>query len=355
MERSLEQRYAIKFCVRLGKNATETFQMLQEAFKDDCISRSQSGRWHKAFKEDREEVADEPRSGRPTTVRTDEEVLRSDRRLSIQYIADTLNMSTFAVHGITFRLVVRDRPVLPLQSMMISKPGSARPVGSCQKFPWHGTRKNVVRENSPPFQHRYFLHDKFLVNDESLQIHERWHGHVVEKTATSIATTIRAIICGPSNCGKTNVLISLLESPNGVRFENVYVYSKSLQQPKYRYLENLFTSIDEIGYFTFSNNSDIVPPSEAHPNSIFIFDDVACDKQDAVREYFSMGRHAGRHANRGYKYTSSKFHRINELLHVLCSDLSENSADYGRQNRSIFVHQRITGAKNHIQYIWIIM
>ena len=51
-------------------------------------------------------------------------------------------------------------------------------------------------------------------------------------------------------------------------------------------------SIDEIGYFTFFNNSDVVPPSEARPNSIFIFDDVACDKQDAVREYFSMGRHS---------------------------------------------------------------
>ncbi|UYV80288.1 hypothetical protein LAZ67_18002305 [Cordylochernes scorpioides] len=106
MERSLEQRYALKFCVRLGKNATETFQILQKAFKDDCISRSQSGKWHKAFKEGREEVADEPRSGRPTTARTDEnvdrvlEVLRTDRRLSIQQIADTLHMSTFVVHGI---------------------------------------------------------------------------------------------------------------------------------------------------------------------------------------------------------------------------------------------------------------
>ncbi|UYV61680.1 hypothetical protein LAZ67_1005891 [Cordylochernes scorpioides] len=106
MERSLEQRYAIKFCVRLGRNATETFQMLQKAFKDDCISRSQSGKWHKAFKEGREEVADEPRSGRQTTARTDENVdrvlefLRTDRRLSIQQIADTLHMSTFVVHGI---------------------------------------------------------------------------------------------------------------------------------------------------------------------------------------------------------------------------------------------------------------
>ncbi|GFS75579.1 protein GVQW3 [Trichonephila clavipes] len=106
MERSLEQRYAIKFCVRLGKNATETFQMLQEAIKDDCISRSQSGKWHKAFKEGREEVTNEPRSGRPTTARTEEkvdrvrEVLRTDRRLSIQQIADTIHMSTFAVHGV---------------------------------------------------------------------------------------------------------------------------------------------------------------------------------------------------------------------------------------------------------------
>jgi len=107
-----------------------------------------------------------------------------------------------------------------------------------------------------------------------------------------LSNTIRAIICGLSNCGKTNFLISLLESPSCVCFENVHIYSKSLQQPKYRYLENLFTSINEIGFFMFSNNDVGVPPSEARPNFIFIFDDVACDKQDAMREYFSMGRHA---------------------------------------------------------------
>ncbi|KYN07059.1 hypothetical protein ALC62_01988 [Cyphomyrmex costatus] len=114
----------------------------------------------------------------------------------------------------------------------------------------------------------------------------------MRKHGNMLPSSIRAIICGPSNCGKTNVLISLLESPNGVRFENVYIYSKSLQQPKYRYLENLLAPIEEINYFTFSNNSEIIPPSEALPNSIFIFDDVACDKQDAIREYFAMSRHA---------------------------------------------------------------
>ncbi|KYN17775.1 hypothetical protein ALC57_09928, partial [Trachymyrmex cornetzi] len=54
-------------------------------------------------------------------------------------------------------------------------------------------------------------------------------------------------------------------------------------------------------------------------------------------------------------YTSSRLHRVNDLLHVLYSDLSGNSADYRRQNRSIYLHRRITGAKDHIQYIWIIM
>jgi len=97
--------------------------------------------------------------------------------------------------------------------------------------------------------------------------------------------SIRGIICSPSNCDKTNALISLLKSPHDVHFENVYIYSKSLQQPKYRYLKNLLAPIEEIGYFIYSNNSDIVSPSKVLPNSIFIFGDVACDKQDA-REIF---------------------------------------------------------------------
>ena len=107
-----------------------------------------------------------------------------------------------------------------------------------------------------------------------------------------LPNTIRSIVCGPSNCGKTNVLMSLLESPHGVRFKNVYVYAKSLQQPKYRYLEHLLGSMDEIGYFTFSSNSEVIPTTEALPNSIFVFDDVACDKQNRMREYFAMGRHS---------------------------------------------------------------
>ena len=39
-EDTLEERYAIKLCFKLGKNATETYGMLQIAFEASCINRA---------------------------------------------------------------------------------------------------------------------------------------------------------------------------------------------------------------------------------------------------------------------------------------------------------------------------
>lgn len=106
-----------------------------------------------------------------------------------------------------------------------------------------------------------------------------------------LPNSIRALIVGPSNCGKTNVMIGLIESPNGLKFENLYIYSKSLFQPKYEYLKKLITSIKGMGYYTFSENESVIQPEKAKNNSIMIFDDVACEKQNNIRNYFCMGRH----------------------------------------------------------------
>lgn len=103
--------------------------------------------------------------------------------------------------------------------------------------------------------------------------------------------TIRAVFCGPSNCGKTNSLLALITHPNGVRFENVYVYSKSLNQSKYRFLKELLEPLDNIQYFPFSEHDEVIAPDKALPNSLMIFDDVACEKQNHIRAYFCMGRH----------------------------------------------------------------
>lgn len=106
-----------------------------------------------------------------------------------------------------------------------------------------------------------------------------------------LPNSIRAVFCGPSNCGKTNSLLALILSPNGLRFENIYVYSKSLNQPKYKFLEKLLKPLKGIQYFPFSENDEVVSPENALPNSIMIFDDVACEKQNNMRAFFCMGRH----------------------------------------------------------------
>ncbi|KYM93985.1 hypothetical protein ALC62_15404, partial [Cyphomyrmex costatus] len=54
-------------------------------------------------------------------------------------------------------------------------------------------------------------------------------------------------------------------------------------------------------------------------------------------------------------YTSSRFHRVNERLQVLYSDLLENNYNCRSQNRFILVRQRIARAKYHKQYVWILM
>ncbi len=104
-----------------------------------------------------------------------------------------------------------------------------------------------------------------------------------------LPSSVRCIVVGPSNCGKTNAVFNILFNPNGLNFENVYVFSKSLIQPKYELLELVLPK--EIGYFKFDDNSDVLHPKDAKKNSVFIFDDISCEKHDNIRNYFCMGRH----------------------------------------------------------------
>ena len=106
-----------------------------------------------------------------------------------------------------------------------------------------------------------------------------------------LPNTIRAVFAGPSGCGKTNALLALLTHANGVRFENLYVYSKSLDQAKYKFLERLLQPLNGMGFFSFSEHENVISPDQALPDSIMIFDDIACEKQDNVRAFFCMGRH----------------------------------------------------------------
>ena len=67
-EDTLEEQYTIKFCFKLGKNATEMYRMLQTAFGASCMNRASVFEWHKRFKEGRESVRDDERCGRSKEV-----------------------------------------------------------------------------------------------------------------------------------------------------------------------------------------------------------------------------------------------------------------------------------------------
>ena len=70
---TLEERYAIEFCFKLGKNAaTETYGMLQTAFGASCMNRASVFEWHKRFTEGREFVRDGEMCERSKEVNTPE-------------------------------------------------------------------------------------------------------------------------------------------------------------------------------------------------------------------------------------------------------------------------------------------
>ena len=78
-EDTSEERYAIKSCFKLGKNATETYGMLQTAFRPSCMNRALVFEWHKRFKEGRESVWDDERWVRSKEVNTPELIGQSFR------------------------------------------------------------------------------------------------------------------------------------------------------------------------------------------------------------------------------------------------------------------------------------
>jgi len=106
IKENIEQRYVIKVCVKLNKYATDIFASLTEAYGDATLSRSMVFKWHRAFKEGRENVEDDPRSGRPVSSTNDQnvEVVRAvmskDRRLSVRMIVEERGLDKNDVHKI---------------------------------------------------------------------------------------------------------------------------------------------------------------------------------------------------------------------------------------------------------------
>ena len=107
---SVEQRINLKFLVRLVKNSDWSTKVASRSLWWWNDVKNSSFEWQRKFKEGREEVEDDHRSGRPSTSRTDENVerarqkVRSDRRLTVRMIADELGVNSERV----WRIITED-------------------------------------------------------------------------------------------------------------------------------------------------------------------------------------------------------------------------------------------------------
>jgi ribosome maturation factor RimP len=122
-DRLLEQRINIKFCAKLGKSASETLQMLTEAYETDSMKKSSVFEWHKRFKEGWDDVKDDEGIGRLKIHWTDENVekvqklVRSDRRLSARMTAEELNLARETVR----KILTEDLGMGKVSAKMVSR------------------------------------------------------------------------------------------------------------------------------------------------------------------------------------------------------------------------------------------
>ena len=68
--------------------------MLQQAYGEDCLSRTQYHEWYQRFKSGRTSIEDDPKSGWPSTSMDDDHVekvralIRQNRRLTVREVAE---------------------------------------------------------------------------------------------------------------------------------------------------------------------------------------------------------------------------------------------------------------------------
>ncbi|XP_074257002.1 protein GVQW3 isoform X2 [Saimiri boliviensis] len=167
-DRYLEQRISIKFCVKLNKSASETHHLLKEAYGDEVMSRARVFDWHKRFKEGREDVRDDARSGRPVTHRTDENIQKvkdlvcSNRQLTVRMMAEELNLDKETV-----RLILKENlNMKKISAKVISSVLKGEPTP--RKLDFQSDLSKETRKNSSCMRKKVCMVDKFSTSSDSV-------------------------------------------------------------------------------------------------------------------------------------------------------------------------------------------
>ena len=104
-------------------NVQETFEMLTVAFGKSTMSRTLVQLWYNRFRQSREDVNDDARPGRPSTLTIDEnikalkKIILDNRRNTIREVADNVDISydscqaiitnVLGIKGATAKIVIK--------------------------------------------------------------------------------------------------------------------------------------------------------------------------------------------------------------------------------------------------------
>jgi len=89
MDGGNEQRVAITFCFKAGLSEVETLVLVQKAYGNEALNRSNFLKWYSRFRDGRELVEDEERCGCPKVTRTEVniiavvDVVKNNRRIAL--------------------------------------------------------------------------------------------------------------------------------------------------------------------------------------------------------------------------------------------------------------------------------
>ena len=132
------------------------------------------------------------------------------------------------------------------------------------------------------------------------------------------ADTFRMLICGPSNSGKTNILMHMLYRL--LVYDKIYLCAKNLHQDKYQYMIDDFdTRVNPVAeYNVIEGTNDVIPLETLSTDNqkIVIFDDMVCESnQNDIIDYFINGRHR----NCSVIYLSQSYFKVPKNIRDNCS------------------------------------
>ena len=155
-----------------------------------------------------------------------------------------------------------------------------------------------------------------------------WKKEKTRHNSPLLPDSIRGLIVGSSNCGKTTLILNLLLNPGWLDYNHLYVFGKSLHQKEYQVLRkgfeaglskeqlaNLFKNqelikspIEDINEYIasggvakggiqaeFFDDCKLIPDPSAlddQEKNLMIFDDCILEKQSSAQSYYTRGRHS---------------------------------------------------------------